>query len=429
MNDWSLPEKVKPGELATAYAEFRTATTRDWGRTQYSFGFHFPAFEVGINGSDRGTGDYYLHLLDVSALDNPRGTRITTPFVHNGSAFLFRGGSEADALGFVSSNPPGGDWMRLLLPSIGRLTLREVCLLEAHDAGMSIAELGTRTSAVVTLENVRTQTLDVGAQLRSGARYLDVRPVVSGGRYFTGHYSDTRSVLGWQGANGESIAEIVREVNEFTAEHAELVVVDLSHAIDTDSGYRGFDQAQWDRLFAALRDPETGLRGLFEAPAGTTDLTTLRMEEFIGRGSAAVVCVVQAGDHIAIPEGRGLYRKRMFFPVNPPVAYSNTDRLDVMTADQLRKMRLFKTRRKDPVLETSWTLTQVTPAEAAGLGPSILRLAARARNELFEKLWGFCEGESFPNIIELDNIDATDYLALALAITLWFRVGEEARRR
>lgn len=313
--------------------------------------------------------------------------------------------------------------MRLLLPSIGHLTLRQACLLESHDAGMSLADLATRTSAFVTPDNVRTQTLPVGAQLRAGARYFDVRPVVSRGAFFTGHYSDTHSVLGWQGANGESVAEIVRQVNDFTAEHAELVVLDLSHAIDTDAGYSPFTQAQWDALFALLSD----LRCLFSPPIDTSDLTSLTLQSLIGAGSAAVLCLVQASDHIALPAS--FHHKRHLFPVNPAVAYTNTDRIDEMTEDQRRKMRLFKRSRDDPVLETSWTLTQVTAAEAAGLGPSILRLAARARDELFAQLWDFCEEGSFPNVIELDNINGTDYLALALAVTLWFGLGEEARRR
>ncbi|KAF9873428.1 hypothetical protein CkaCkLH20_09241 [Colletotrichum karsti] len=427
MSDWSLPEKIKPGEIVDVYAEFKTATTHDWALTQYSFGDHSPAIELGINGSDFGNGFYYLHLIDVSTLGNPKGARIETPFVHNGSAFLFLGGTEDS---FISSNPPGRTWMSDTLSAIGEQTLRTICLLESHDAGMSLDKLITKTSPFVTPANVRTQTRHIGEQLADGVRFFDVRPVVSSGAYFTGHYSNTRTPLRWQGANGVSIAEIIAHVNLFTASCAELVILDFSHAYDSDSAFVDFDQKQWDGLFALLASPSTGLRHLYHAPAGTGDLTTLTVNDFIGKGRAAVVCLIEAGRHIRIPaayEGKGFYTKSRSFPVRPAVAYSNTDHVGVMTEDQRKKLARYKTRREAPVVETSWTLTQVTGAEAAGFGPSILDLAYRAKNKLFPSLWRYCSADSFPNLLVLDNVDSTDYLALAMAITWWFSLHGKER--
>ncbi|KAJ3952045.1 hypothetical protein N0V92_011517 [Colletotrichum tropicale] len=416
-------------ELVKVYAEFRTATTNDWGLTQYSVGTaSYPAIEIGINGRDFGKGSYYLHLISISTLGNPKGTKITTPFIHNGSAFLFLGGKEGS---YVSSNPPGRTWMRDTLSVIGHHSLRTTCLLGSHDAGMSLDRLATKTSPFVTPANVQTQTLDVGAQLASGVRFFDVRPVVSGGAYFTGHYSNTKSPLRWQGANGVSVAEIVAKVNAFTAACAELVILDISHAIDTDDRYENFTQRQWDVLFDLLADPVTGLKNLFTAPAGTRDLTRLSINQFIGSGRAAVVCLIQADRHIRIPkkyDGRGFYMKHAYFPVRPSVAYSNTDDVRFMMYDQRRKLERYKTRREDPVVETSWTLTQVTGAEAAGFGPSILELAFRARNQLYPNLWGFCTDDSFPNLIALDDVDSTEYLALAMAVMWWFSLGGKGRR-
>jgi hypothetical protein len=65
---------------------------------------------------------------------------------------------------------------------------------------------------VVESSNVVTQGLNIGDQLRRGSRYFDIRPVVgNGGQYLTGHYGLPSDKLG---ANGESLGNIVNEVNK-----------------------------------------------------------------------------------------------------------------------------------------------------------------------------------------------------------------------
>ena len=128
----------------------------------------------------------------------------------------------------------------------------------------------------------------------SGSRYFDLRPVISGGVYKAGHYSYIDALNSWQGGNGQTIAEIIQQINAFTASNKELIILNLSHDYNTDAGndpYRSFTQAEWDALFEQL----AGLSNLWVAPGDptTVDLTTVKLNNFIGGGRAAVVVIVE----------------------------------------------------------------------------------------------------------------------------------------
>ena len=114
----------------------------------------------------------------------------------------------------------------------------------SHDAGMSTLTSGT---AMGTRANVITQTQSIGGQLNAGSRYFDIRPVISAGQYVTGHYGriEQLGVVTWQGGNGQSIDSIISEINAFTACNQELIILRLSHDLNTDvgnEGYRSFTQ-------------------------------------------------------------------------------------------------------------------------------------------------------------------------------------------
>lgn len=59
--------------------------------------------------------------------------------------------------------------------------------------------------------------------------------MISGGKFKTGHYSEISTVLvsTFQGGNGQSIEDIVDEVNEFTKDKAEIVILRLAHDLNT----------------------------------------------------------------------------------------------------------------------------------------------------------------------------------------------------
>jgi hypothetical protein len=313
---------------------------------------------------------------------------------------------------------------------LGEHALRELCIPGTHDAGMSLLDGGTAGS---TAENTKTQTLSILNQLHCGSRYFDIRPVISGGHFKTGHYSliEKAGIRTWQGSNGQSIQSIINDVNNFTDHAAELVILDLSHDLNTDVGnasYSPLTQHDWDRLLSEL----SGLHHLYEAPPGTTDLTRLKLRDFIGEQRSAVVVIVepsQEGIGLGPLANKGFYTSKQFAIYN---SYSNSNNLNHMVNDQLTKMRQQRTGPDSGYFLLSWTLTQDTGQTIVGALPgvvgdvvgvfdhgihkSILDLANEANAQLFDQLLPACSRNCYPNIIYIDNFCSGDVAAMALAV-------------
>lgn len=319
-------------------------------------------------------------------------------------------------LNSTMSRSANSTWMQSNLGTLGAKNLRNICLPGTHDSGMSQFNPGTLFAAPC---NVVTQTTGILGQLRYGARYFDIRPVISGGQYVTGHYTELTAagINSWQGANGQSIASLIDDLNTFTEANQELIVLYLSHDLDTDVGndaYAPFTQTQWDALLLTLQD----INHLFVyAGSPTTDLTTLPLNTYIGAGKAAVVVVVDAsgsGITLGNQAGQGFY-----LPNNFPVynEYSDTNNLQTMVSDQLAKMAAQKTTSDASYFLLSWTLTQSTEQAATcgiGLSQGIVDLANSANAQLSSQLLPACNANCFPNIIYIDNISAAvDVLAIA----------------
>jgi hypothetical protein len=140
--------------------------------------------------------------------------------------------------------------MQGALSWLGDRRLFDIALPGSHDAGMSTITGGTVGG---NSGNCQNQGLDIGNQLRAGARYFDIRPVINAGGFKTGHYSDTGEPFGWQGANGQSMSDIIDQINDFCRISAELIVVRLSHALNTDSRpYKDLTQDEWNRCSAQI---------------------------------------------------------------------------------------------------------------------------------------------------------------------------------
>jgi hypothetical protein len=116
----------------------------------------------------------------------------------------------SESYGYWTSVTPPVTWMKSVLGIIGDRKLRHVCMPGTHDAGMS--KLDGKTSAA-TPGNSQNQWLHIYNQLVRGSRFFDIRPCIgNGGRYMTGHYSQ---IGAFQGANGESIDDVINHVNLF----------------------------------------------------------------------------------------------------------------------------------------------------------------------------------------------------------------------
>lgn len=185
---------------------------------------------------------------------------------------------------------------------IANLSLKYLTIPGSHDAGMSTLKSGT---AVIPC-NVLTQTYDVGQQLAFGMRYIDVRPVISDGQYLTGHYSNTGGVLGWQGGNGQSIDDIVAQINAYTASNKELIIIDISHDLNTDVGrdYRSFTSGEYATLIQKLQ----GIKDLVTGLHYNENLMIYSMARFIGPSQAGVIVLLESDTpNFASLDGKGFF--------------------------------------------------------------------------------------------------------------------------
>ena len=422
MNSWSFPDVITAGATATLYVEWSDATSQnvknDSGVVTFSLEGTELTFQLEASAAS-GSFDLGVTLTSFSTLGNPQGSTIDLGWNQNGYVNFILAG---EAGSFTSSRMPDA-WMHANLGVLGKQSLRHLCIPGSHDAGMSTFTSGTSFAKPCSTV---TQTRSVLNQLHAGARYFDIRPVISGGQLYTGHYSPIPQV-GWQGANGQSIDSIIDDVNSYTAANQELVVLYLSHDLNTDLGilFPPLTQTDWNLLLSKL----VRLNHRFVAPNPTTvDLTMLTLEDFIG-SQAAVVVVAQPSDPtitLGSYVNQGFYTPQSFSVFDN---FANTDLLDAMQTDQLTQK--LPVQRPDPDAGDfllSWTLTQslaaavrcpvfVPPNNAPPISyDSVLDLAAQAYPALYQDVLPVCNRQTYPNILDIDNVQSPDIAALAMAV-------------
>ena len=276
----------------------------DGGEVGYSLSGTSATFQLQAR-APKGKFKLQAYLDGLATVNNPQGSIIDLGWHKDGvTPFVLSGKTDK----FSSSNPPT-DWMQKNLSTLGNRQLRHLCIPGSHDSGMSVI---TGHTGFADPALVLTQSHNVATQLALGARYFDIRPVLSAGAFATGHYSKVPvGPIGWQGANGQMIQDIVQQINDFTANNKELVILNFGHDLNTDIDdrqYRPMNQEEYSRLFELL----TGIRDLYVVEGydpTTVDLTTLPLNHFIGSGRAAVLIIIEPG---AIQLGdyshRGFYK-------------------------------------------------------------------------------------------------------------------------
>lgn len=302
-------------------------------------------------------------------------------------------------------------------------------MLGSHDAGMSTLSSST---FLVTKGTLVTQKNSIARQLELGSRFFDIRPCLAGGKFVAGHYDNTgNNVLKWLGGNGESISQIIESVNSYTSTHPELIIIDLSHGYNTDVGqpYRNLDAAEWSSCLEQFTD----LKHRYVAPAD--DVTQVKLGEFIGKGEAAVVILLE--DH---PDGFDItpFQNQGFHAVpwtsdissNPASVnysnyfvnlYSDTDDVDKMAEDQLAKIGSYRSNPLNDPFLLSWTLTQsITDEILATIFRinTILGLGKKARSVLLQRVLPKVTKSLYPNVILLDGVEGYDATKLAIIISL-----------
>jgi hypothetical protein len=276
----------------------------------------------------------------------------------------------------------------------------------SHDSGMSmIGSCTAFANATVT----QTQTHGILQQLQRGARYFDIRPAISNGKFVTGHYGWVNDAFKVQGCNGQFIDEIINDVNAFTSSYPELVILSVAADINTDVGepYRNFNQSEWNELLDQLQLINYPY-GSLENPDPNVDLSKLTLNDYIapnGVNVPAVVVIVSPNDKTVTLGpyfGNGFY-----YGKNLPITgtYAGSDDLATMAKDQIAKMQALRTSPDDEMFQLSWTLTQQQGDVFPFVTP-ILKFADWANPFIGLELWPYITKQCFPNILITDDINS-----------------------
>ncbi|KAL2427040.1 hypothetical protein ABEF95_007315 [Exophiala dermatitidis] len=347
--------------------------------------------------------------------NNAKGSTIDIPLRYEAwSPFILAG----DQNSLVGNNPPA-NWMSQNLDYIGCLTLQDIILPGSHDAGMSTIKYAAGGNS----DNTQTQSLDIYDQLKAGIRYFDIRPTISHGAYYTGHYS------GHLGANGQSMQAVIDDLNQFTGESGnnELIILELSHTTDTDSKYQAFDDAQYNNLLLQIWNHTNHLYTGHPIDV----LTTIPLSEFVKDGPAVIIVTDERNKtwlHDHHFQGRGFYDSDQAPIYN---SYSDTTDLDDMRKDQYNKL-VQQSQSPDhgglQLFLLSWTITQ-SIIDVIGLGSSIKDLAAVFNGHLaqvgsnvpYTGPVSWAEKGYRPNIVMIDYVDTDRFLtAICIGITRFY---------
>ncbi|GAB7349566.1 hypothetical protein MBLNU459_g0261t1 [Dothideomycetes sp. NU459] len=278
----------------------------------------------------------------------------------------------------------------------------------SHDARISLRNGGT---GLADANNTITQGQSVLGQLKSGFRYLDIRPVIgNGGKWYSGHYGNG---AGWQGWNGQSLADIIADINSFTNEYKELIIVNLSHGYNTDADYRDLTAKEWKtcfQIFGSINKP-------YMSASAPEDLSKLTVNSWI-QDNAALLMISKFTDGT----DKGVYNSsRLAIYDN----YSDNASPAYVANDQLNKMATWRSTKQGEnkkLFLLSWT---GTPGLKEILtGTSIRDIAASLYPMLFQRVLPKITQNAIPNIILIDGVpESNDIASLSMAINsyLWYK--------
>ena len=396
MNLWHFPDTIKAHTCVRIAIEWQLCNVdrrKDSGEVTYKLDGKACSFRIEAKNSL-----LKVNMGTVTTENFPTDAVIELGWkTDKAVAFML---SENSAGKYMVAKANGANWMRENLHILGNRTLDSICITGSHDAGMSKQEKEDKPIDRSTL----TQTVSVGKQLEYGARYFDIRPViVANGEYATGHYGSLKDIL-WFGANGQKLDDIVNDINAFTANHRELIIINLSHSLNTDDRIikkHSFIQEEWDGAFKIL-----GKINFLYATQKNLKKTTLN--EFIEKQSAVFIVLEENAD-LGDYQRKGFYYKSDFDVVNE---YSDKNTVYEMANIQFERMK----QNRDNYFLLSWTLTQ-TPDQALDLREeSIIDMANRANDRLTHKLYPEISRDNFPKILYTDNITDSTSASLATLI-------------
>ncbi|KAL2820904.1 PLC-like phosphodiesterase [Aspergillus cavernicola] len=138
--------------------------------------------------------------------------------------------------GFMASLTHGrGNWMKQMYDVIKDRPLQHIVMPGTHDSGMST--ISGEIVSIGSVANTQTQALNIYDQLRVGARWFDLRIIsvhqsnLNDYAFWVAHVNDENADVP-VGNTGESLADIINEVNRFTAENpGEIIFFNVRYLV------------------------------------------------------------------------------------------------------------------------------------------------------------------------------------------------------
>ena len=276
--------------------------------------------------------------------------------------------------------------------------LNQITLLGSHDSGMSVYR---RDTDLVHKGNVITQTCDIKQQLEYGARFFDIRPVMSNdGDFYCGHFSNL-AVVGWKGACGLQLHEVIDQINDFCQDKKELVILNISgqggdeNYINIDNHYKDFEPQDYGYLIDRLRTTNNRCTCNNSLMPHSGQVTPKTIGELTAEKSVVII-----RDKRNFSQGEFCTQDQL------PIFnhYAGTDDYETMRDDQFKKMMTYANNPNELFL-LSWTLTQ---KRLDVIFKPILELATIANSHIGEIFPKVESTGKFPNIVYLDKIDNYD---------------------
>ena len=292
------------------------------------------------------------------------------------------------------------NWMQDLLKQYpGRdITLKDICLPRAHDAG--VYELNNCTAGNAC--NTQTQYLPMSQMLASGVRVFDLRPVLINGVYWTFH----RTNCGGLGCEGVLLRTFLEDTKNYLDAHNELVIFEITHLCNTSS--------QDPNLIALFNDVLGDTKYTLDSPLSNAFIRTPLSEIIPANGSSGKVVLLWEDVGSANEDASAGIFAYDFIPVSG--TYANNKDIDIVIADQVQKMNAFNAN-SNRLFKFCYTFTLDVGAAATCLSEvenplsiESIALDGRARlestiNTLIAN--GTISSAKIPNILSIDFANTT----------------------
>ncbi|KAK4239587.1 PLC-like phosphodiesterase [Achaetomium macrosporum] len=223
-----------------------------------------------IDGTDK---KFALRVKSYATGANPRRVVMDLSGMGLGQReYVFPGGETSVSLVITGSNKFGfqtslrhgaGNWMRNMYDVIGSRKVRHLIMPGTHDAGMS--KISNMIDSIGSAANTQTQGISIYNQLRAGSRWFDLRVgsvhandnAGQNNGFWVMHVNDEMATIAI-GNTGESLDEVIREINQFTSENpGEIIFLPLRYLVGRyelpDRGPILWNAAIVNDFFAKLR--------------------------------------------------------------------------------------------------------------------------------------------------------------------------------